>query len=78
MNVKFLSVATVLEGLIIKDLGRFDESDFSAWRGLEVSEGSHLFEVRSTGGVGCIVAGAVGSETSEALPTDPSSFFLMD
>jgi len=76
MYVKFLAIATTLEGLVIKDLGPLEESVWQGWR-LDASD-LRVFEVRSSAGVGCIVAGSVASQTSEAGPSDPSGFFMMD
>lgn len=77
MNVKYMSMATTMDGLIIDDLGVLeDHQDDVPWA-LSPSRDLHYFEVRSGDGTGVVVAGAVAVDISGDGPSEPSRFFMM-
>jgi hypothetical protein len=77
INVKYLSLGTLLDGLTIRDQGQMDNLNEFGWK-ITVSQPIRLFEVVSKSGSGTIVAGDVDADESDAGPSDPSGFFMMD
>ncbi len=77
MNVKFLSLGTSLEGLVVQDVGAAEDWDGLAWR-LGQMTNLRVYEIRSASGEGYVVAGSVTSDESDLGPADPSNFFKMD
>lgn len=77
MNVRYLAVATALEGPVIERLGTVEEyAELVPWR-LTHTKGQSVYRVRSRGGDGVIVAGGVALDESDAGPSEPSGFFMM-
>lgn len=77
MNVKYMSLGTTMDGLVIEDLGVLEEHrDAVPWT-LPPSPGLHYFEVRSGSGTGRVVAGSVSIDISNDGPSEPSRFFMM-
>lgn len=78
MNVKYLAVATVLRGPVIQRLGSLEEcSDRVSWS-LDAPSGIAVFSVHSGDGRGMVVAGSMALDESNASPSDPSRFFMME
>ena len=77
MNVQYLSVGTSLDGLVVHDVGLVVDDDEFAWRVGNRAD-LHVYELRSSSGVGHVVAGSVTVEQSDAGPSEPSRFFMMD
>jgi hypothetical protein len=77
MNVKYMSLGTAMDGLVVEDLGVLEEHwDAVPWA-LPPSPGLHHFEIRSGSGTGRVVAGAVAVDISDDGPSEPSRFFMM-
>jgi hypothetical protein len=75
INVKYMSIGTFFEGLVIERSGPM--ADRIAWQVGERDE-MQTFSLFSTSGQGLIVASDVGTDESDAGPADPSGFFMMD
>jgi len=77
-NVKYLAVATVLHGPVIRRLGSLDEClDLVPW-GLDASTELSVYSVRAGDREGLVVGGSLAVDESQASPSDPSRFFMMD
>jgi len=77
MNVKFLSLGTSLDGLVVEDVGAAEDWDGLAWRVSQLAN-LRVYQIRSASGEGYVVAGSVTFDESDAGPADPSNFFMMD
>lgn len=77
INVKFISLGTLLNGMRITDKGVVADPADLEWD-IRASQPLHLFEVWSGSGSGTIVAGGVETDESTAGPTDPSRFPMME
>lgn len=77
MNVKFLSIGTLMEGLAIRDLGPTKDIESTSWR-VDTSSELRSFKITSTNGEGMLIAGAFEIRQSESSPNDPSDFFMID
>jgi hypothetical protein len=77
MNVQYLSVGTSLDGLAVRDRGPAENWIDPNWR-LRQRDEIRIYEVASASGIGQVIAGSVGFDESDAGPSDPSRFFMMD
>lgn len=68
---RYLSVGTLLHGLVIERLGTFEQcAERVPWRATHTKD-SWVYRVRSRDGEGVIVAGGVAVDESDAGPSDP-------
>lgn len=77
MNVRYLSLGTSLDGLVVEDVGAAEDWDGLPWRLSQLAD-LRVYEITSSSGGGHVVAGSVTSDQSDAGPADPSNFFMMD
>lgn len=73
MNVKYLAVGSTYEGLTVTQLIEWPDIP---WR-IDYLDGINCYEIRSSSGVGIVVAGSVTAAESEYDPGAPSGFFMM-
>ena len=74
-NVKAVRLPTVLEGLVVSEADPGLVQQIEAETGLTRDDGTHFFCLRTSHGVGYVVAGVVVSEEDEGEYFEPSKLW---
>jgi hypothetical protein len=74
-NVKAIQLPTVLEGLVITDADPELTKEIEAETGLTCDGGVRLFSLRTSHGVGYVVAGVMVSDEDEGEYFEPSKLW---
>ena len=77
MNVKYMDIATSMDGPVVEDLGPAEQHLGTLSWTLEQDSDLHFYRIQAVNGTGYLVGGDMAIDESTKGPDEPSNFFMM-
>jgi hypothetical protein len=77
MNVKYMDIATSMDGPVVADLGPAEQHSTSLPWTIERDLDLRYYRIQAVNGTGYLVGGDMAIDESIKGPDEPSSFFMM-
>jgi len=77
MNVKYMDIATTMDGPVLEDLGSAEQYLGTLPWTLKQDLDLHFYKIRAVNGTGYLVGGDMAIDESAKGPDEPSNFFMM-